>query len=200
MKSYDAIIAGAGLIGSAIALELARNDLRVALFDAREPGGEASWASAGILSPAPENPGMISMVPIGKASLALYSEFIAQVEELSGIATGYRSKGTVEALFSRHAREELNTIVALHRGLGLAAEPISANEARELEPALSQEIEAAVLRPQEASVDNRLLSRALLEAAKRNGVEVHAGAPVQQIWREGSHCSGMLVQGEKISA
>ena len=80
MKSYDAIIAGAGLIGSAIALELARNDLRVALFDAREPGGEASWASAGILSPAPENPGMISMVPIGKASLALYSEFIAQVE------------------------------------------------------------------------------------------------------------------------
>jgi glycine oxidase len=89
MNSYDVLIAGGGVIGCAIALELARNDLRVGLFDAQEPGHEASWASAGILSPAPENPGMIPMVPIGKASLALYPDFIALVEELSGINTGY---------------------------------------------------------------------------------------------------------------
>jgi glycine oxidase len=200
MRSYDVIVAGGGVIGSAIALELARSDLRVALFDAREPGREASWASAGILSPAPENPGMISTVPIGKASLAMYPEFIAEVEELSGLATGYRAKGTVEALFSRHAREELNTIVALHRGLGLKAEAISANEARELEPALSEELEAAVLRPQEASVDNRLLAKALIEAAKRSGAEIIAGAAVEGIWREGSQCVGAVVNGEKISA
>ena len=200
MKSYDAIIAGGGLIGGAIALELARNDLRVAIFDAQEPGREASWASAGILSPAPESPGMIPLVPIGKASLAAYPEFIAQVEELSGMETGYRAKGTVEALFSRHAREELNTIVALHRGFGLAAEPISAKEARELEPALSEELEAAVLRPNEASVDNRLLAKALLEGAKKLGAEIHAGRAVQAIWQEGAKCCGALVDGEKIPA
>src|SRR4029077_4668764 len=200
MRTYDAIVAGGGLIGSAIALELARNDLRVALFDAREPGREASWASAGILSPAPENPGMISLVPIGKASLAMYPEFIAEVEELSGLTTGYRAKGTVEALFSRHAREELNTIVALHRGLGLKAEAISAKEAREMEPALSGEIEAAVLRPQEASVDNRLLAKALIAAAKRSGGDIHAGAAVEGVWREGSRCLGAVVNGENISA
>jgi len=200
MKSYDAIIAGGGLIGSAIALELARNDLRVALFDAQDPGREASWASAGILSPAPENPGMISMVPFGKASLAMYPEFIELVEELSGIQTGYRANGTVEALFSRHAREELNTIVALHRGLGLKAEAISAQEARDLEPDLSEETEAAVLRPDEASVDNRLLASALIEAANRSGVEIHAGKAVEAIWREGSECRGAVVRGEQISA
>ena len=200
MKSYDAIIAGGGLIGSAIALELTRNDLRVALFDAQEPGREASWASAGILSPAPENPGMISMVPIGKASLALYPEFIAEVEERSGFPTGYRSKGTVEAIFSRHAREELNTIIALHRGLGLKAEAISAQEARAMEPALSEEIEAAVLRPQEASVDNRLLTKALIKAAEKSGAEINAGARVERIWREGPQCLGAVVNGENISA
>ena len=200
MRSYDAIIVGGGLIGTAIALELARNDLRVALFDAQEPGQEASWASAGILSPAPENPGMISLVPIGQASLAIYRDYIATVEELSGITTGYRARGTIVALFSQHAREELNTIVALHRGLGLQAEAISAKEAREMEPALSEEVAAAVLRPEEASVDNRLLAKALLEASKRSGVEVHAGAGVQSIWREGTRCAGASVQGEKISA
>ncbi len=200
MKSYDAIVAGGGLIGSAIALELARNDLRVALFDSQDPGREASWASAGILSPAPENPGMISMVPFGKASLAMYPEFIELVEELSGIQTGYRANGTVEALFSRHAREELNTIVALHRGLGLKAEAISALEARDLEPDLSEETEAAVLRPDEASVDNRLLASALIEAAKRSGAEIHAGNAVEAIWQEGSECRGAVVRGEQISA
>lgn len=199
MKCYDAIVVGAGLIGSAIAVELARNDLRVALFDSQEPGGEASWASAGILSPAPENPGMISMVAIGKASLAMYPEFVAQVEELSGVATGFRAKGTIEALFSRHAREELNTIVALHRGLGLNAEAISAKEARELEPVLSEEVEAAVLRPEEASVDNRLLAKALIEAARRSRVEIHAGAAVEAIWRERLQCRGVVVRGKKIA-
>ena len=200
MRSYDAIIAGGGLIGSAVALELARNDLRVALFDSQDPGQEASWASAGILSPAPENPGMISLVPIGKASLAIYPQYNALIEELSGIATGYRARGTVEALFSRHAREELNTIVALHRGLGLKAEALSAKEAREMEPALTEELEAAVLRPDEASVDNRLLAKAQLEAARRSGVEINARSTVESIWCEGTRCSGAKVRGEKITA
>jgi glycine oxidase len=201
MRTFDVAIAGGGLIGTAIALELARSGLQVAVFDAQQPGHEASWASAGILSPAPENPAMIAMVALGKASLGMYPGFIGLAEELSGMSTGYRAKGTIEALFSRHAQEELNTIVALHHGLGLTAEAISASDARELEPALSEEIEAAVLRPDEASVDNRLLSAALLEAAKRSGAQIFAGAPVQAISRQGDRCVGIvLCDGEKVSA
>lgn len=200
MKTFDAIIAGGGLIGAAIALELARHDLRVALFDSQEPGHEASWASAGILSPAPENAGMISVVPLGKTSLAMYPQFIETVEELSGEKTGFRTKGTIEALFSQHAREELNTIVALHHGLGLHAEALSAKEARELEPALSEEIEAAVLRPDEASVDNRLLTRAVLEGARRSGAELFSGKTVNSIWCEGDLCRGVTAGGEKFAA
>jgi glycine oxidase len=201
MKKFDAAIAGGGLIGAAIALELSGSGLRVAVFDAREPGREASWASAGILSPAPENSAMIVMVPLGRASLAKYPEFIASVEELSGLPTGYRAKGTLEALFSRHVKQELNTIIALHHGLGLRADALSAQEARELEPTLSDEVAAAVLRPDEASVDNRLLTAALLEAAKRGGAQIFHGSPVQTIWREGSRCRGfILANGDQIAA
>jgi glycine oxidase len=196
MKTFDAVIAGGGLIGAAVALELSQVGLRVAVFDAREPGHEASWASAGILSPAPENSTMIAMVPLGRASLSLYPKFIASVEELSSLPTGYRAKGTLEALSSRHAKQELNTIVALHHGLGLKAEALSAQEARELEPALSDEVEAAVLRPEEASVDSRLLAAALLEAAKRSGAQIFPGSPVQDIWREGSRCRGFILANE----
>ncbi len=200
MKTLDVAIAGGGLIGSAIALELAQAGLRVTVFDRQQPGREASWAGAGILSPAPESPSMIPMVPLGKASLALYPEFVATVEEISGESAGFRPSGILETLFARDAARELSTLVALHRGLGLACEPLQVEEARELEPALSEDVQAAALRPEEASVDNRALTKAVLEAARRSGVEIRAGCGVDAIWRGGGRCMGVIASGERIAA
>jgi glycine oxidase len=200
MKKFDVAIAGGGVIGGAIALELALAGLRVGVFDRQQPGQEASWASAGILSPSPENPGMIAMVGMGKASFARYPEFVARVEEISGMSTEFRPKGTLEALFSRDTKAELSTIIAVHHGLGLKAEPLRAEDARELEPALSEEVEAAVLRPEEASIDNRALTAAVLEAAQRSGAEIFPGCGARAIWREGNRCKGLVLQNEKIEA
>lgn len=200
MKSYDAVIAGAGLIGGSIAFELARAGLRVAVLDRQEPGREASWAGAGILSPAPEQAGMVPLVPLGKASLALYPQYVAEIEEVSGKRVGFRPKGTLEALFALDAAKELSTLVALHRGLGLACEPLRVEEARALEPALAEDVRAAALRPDEASVDNRLLTQAVLEAARRSGVQIYAGSGVEAVWREGDRCLGVRSKGEKIAA
>jgi glycine oxidase len=200
MKKFDVAIAGAGLIGGSIALELARAGLSVGVFDRQEPGQESSWAGAGILSPAPESASMIPLVPLAKASIAIYADFVRMVEEISGQSAGYRPKGTLQAIFSRDAREELSTVVALHHGLGLRAEALSAADARELEPSLSDELEAAVLRPDEASVDNRALTQAVLEAARRSGVQFFSGAAVEAIWREGGRCAGLQLKNEKIEA
>ena len=200
MKKFDVAIAGGGLIGASIALDLARAGLSVGLFDRQKPGLEASWAGAGILSPAPESPAMIALVPLGKASMAIYPEFVRMVEEASGRSAGYRPEGTLQALFSRDAREELSTVIALHHGLGLKAEPLSAEDARALEPALSEDLEAGVLRPEEASVDNRALTQAVLEAARRSGVQFFSARGAQAIWREGRRCLGLNLGDEKIEA
>jgi glycine oxidase len=199
MKKFDVAIAGGGLIGGSIALELARAGLRIGLFDRQEPGQEASWAGAGILSPAPESAAMISLVPLAKASMAIYPEFVRMVEEISGQNVGYRPKGTLQAIFTPDARE-LSTVIALHHGLGLKAEPLRAEDARKLEPALSEELEAAVLRPEEASVDNRALTQAVLEAALRTGVQFFAGCGVEGISRAGGRCVGLKLNNEKIEA
>jgi glycine oxidase len=198
MKTFDAAIAGGGLIGATIAFELARAGLQVTLFDRHEPGEGSSWAAAGILSPAPENAGMISTVPLGRASLQLYPEFVANVEEISGQSVGFRARGTLEALFSTDAQEKLSTIIALHHGLGLKAEPVSADDAREMEPALSPDVEAAVFRPDEACVDNRALTKAVLAAAEASGAKTFAASNVQAIAKSGGRCDGFLVDGEKV--
>ena len=123
MKSFDVAIAGAGLIGSSIALELAQAGLKVAVFDRSEPGREASWASAGMISPAPENLGSIPFVPISLASAAIYPEFIRKVEELSGMDVGYRQDGAIDAFFDGNIEEELSTVIALQHGLGCERKP-----------------------------------------------------------------------------
>ena len=200
MQNFDVAVAGAGAIGSAIAWKLAQSGLRVALFDRGDPGREASWASAGIISAAPENRSGIPMVPLGKASCALYPEFVAALEEIAGQSVGYRPKGTIEALFSAEAISDLSTLIVLHHGLGLRAEPLRPEDARELEPALSPDIEAAALRPDEASVDNRLLTQALLAAAERSGVKIFAGLGVEAIRREGNRCTGVKLRSATLSA
>src|ERR1700680_379649 len=116
MKKFDVAVAGGGLIGGSVALELARAGLRVAVFDQGEPGRGASWAGGGILSPAPESPATIPLVPLGKASMALYPEFVAKVEELSGQSVGFRPNGTLDALFAPDALQELSTLIAMHHG------------------------------------------------------------------------------------
>ena len=200
MSQFDAVIAGGGVIGASIAFELAQAGLQVALVDSREPGREASWASAGIISPAPENLSMIPMVPLSRASAKLYQKFVEAIEEITGQDVGYRPKGTMEAVLRGDAREELSTVIALHHGLGLKAEALSAEDARKLEPSVSEEIEAAILRPEEASVDNRALTRAVLEAARSKGVEIFPGNGARAIWHEGSRCRGLELKNGKVEA
>src|SRR5260370_5671126 len=175
MLTYHAAIIGGGIIGSSLAWELARDSWRVVGVAGQQRGREAAWAAAGILSPAPESPAAFPMVPLGRASLALYPEFVAAIEEDSGENAGFQPKGTLQTLFARDAERELSTLMALHHGLGLAAEALRIEDARELEPALSGEVLAAALRPEEASVDNRALTRGAILAAQPAGVEFPSG-------------------------
>ena len=206
MVSHDVVVAGGGIIGGSIALRLAREKLRVILLERNEPGREASWAGAGMLSPAPDSPAAIPLVPFARASLNLYPQFVADIEELSGRTTGYRAEGAIELLFSAHAERELSTLVALHHGLGLPTEPLPIDEALKMEPAIGREARAAAFLPYEASVDTRALIDAVLEAAKAGGVEIRPYTPVTDLLLSGDgnggggRCTGVLSGTERFNA
>jgi glycine oxidase len=200
MKTTDVIVVGGGLIGGAIALQLARRKLRVLLLDRQATGHEASWAAAGMLTPSPETPDAIALVPLAKASLELYAEFVTEVEALSGKTTGFRREGIIQAFFLENARRELNTFVALSHGVGLAAEVMTVGEARQLEPALNPAAKAVAFLPDEGVVDNRALTRATLAAAATAGAEIRADARATAISVEGKQCRGVITTGETIAA
>lgn len=200
MKTYDAVIAGGGVIGASIALELAESGLRVGLFDTREPGREASWASGGMISPAPENAAMIPFMPMSLVSVALYPEFIHRVEELSGMHVGYRQKGAIDVLLDGNVREEVSTVIALQHGVGLRAEALTAERARAMEPSLTADTQAAIFRPDEASLNTRAFTDAILKAAQHKGVEIYPGNGAKSLWKDADRCKGLVLESGQVEA
>jgi glycine oxidase len=200
MNTFDAVIAGGGLIGASIALELADAGLTVGVFDARDPGREASWASGGMISPAPENPGMIPFVPMSLASVALYPEFIRRVEGLTGMDVGYRKSGALDVILAGNPEEELSTVIALQHGVGLKAKALSAKQARQMEPALTEQLQAAIFREDEASLDTRAFTDATLKAAEQKGVKIFARNGAKAVWKAGNRCRGLILEDGQAEA
>lgn len=197
MKSYDTAIVGGGIIGGAIAFELARAGQRVVLLDRQQPGLEASWAAAGMLAPGAETLDSVAVAPLGKVSLDLYPQFIATLEETSGLRADFEQKAGLQIFYGDAAETERAEFIGLQRGLGLPAEEISLEEARALEPALSPEARAVARLEREARVDSRLLLEAVFAAATSSGVEVCAGQVVDGLRIAEGSCNGVrTAQGE----
>lgn len=200
MNFCDVAVIGGGLIGGSIAFELSSKGRRVVLFDRQQPGQEASWAAAGMLSPAPDEPAARPLVPLGKESLRLYPEFIAAVERASGQKTGFTREGAIEIFTSADGETARDKVLAEHRAAGLASEGITIEEARRMDPGLGPSAVAAMWLPYEATVEPRSLVQAVIEAAKNQGVEVRAGIRVDALALENGRCEGVQAGGEKIGA
>ena len=200
VRNYDVAIIGGGVIGASIAFELAGAKLRTIILERQLPGREASWAAAGMLSPAPHVSEDAPLTPLGNESLRVYPEFIARLENASGIATHFARNGSLELLFAEDGEFERDRIVGENRELGVLCEAFGLDQARGFEPSMNPGARAAMWFSEEATVEPRLLMDALLIAAEHRGVEIRANCPVTDLICEGERCNGVVAGGEKIGA
>ena len=154
VETVDVIVAGAGIIGLSIALELATSGLRVRVVEKGRAMAEASWAAAGMLAANdPELPAALSELAL--LSSRLYPEYLASMEKLSGRLVPLRTRAALQAgeAFSGDALRYA----------------ISAEEAARLIPGLVTK-RRSFLWLEEASLDPRDLCVALPLAAATAGV------------------------------
>lgn len=96
MHHSDICIAGAGIMGLSLALELHRLGHRVAVFDQGMPLSEASTAAAGMLAAGdPDNPARLR--PLADLSLSLYPAFLDRLHDLSGIQVPFHTHATLQS-------------------------------------------------------------------------------------------------------
>lgn len=188
MHSADVVVVGAGLVGLALARELDRQGLRAVVYEAGEAGHGASWAGAGMLSAHQlQHPAMRAM---GIASARLYPTWIAELERETGLNAGYRVSGTLVL-----APAEQAPALAQMEGW----EPVA--DAVALEPELRPAPGWAAWRVTgDHSVDNRLLSAALLAALRARGVRVIEHTPVQAVEAVDGAGLSVTAGGERLTA
>jgi glycine oxidase len=200
VSSFDVAIIGGGLIGASIAFELSAEKLRVVILDSQQPGQEASWAAAGMLSPGPDSPEALPLVPLMKESLRIYPEFIAAVENLSGKSAEFTHEAALQIFLAPQGEWERDALFAEYCRLGLPIESLSLDAARHLEPSLGPNARAAAYLPNEATVNPRSLTAAVMAAIQRRGVEIRSGCAVSALLHENNRCAGVIAAGEKIAA
>jgi glycine oxidase len=189
----DAVIIGGGVIGLAIAWRAALGGLSVTVIDP-SPGKGASWAAAGMLAPVTEvEHGEHALLSLNLASAERYPSFVAELEEASGQAVGYRPCGTLAVAFDGDDKAVLDELQLFQQRLGLKSEQLSSRDCRSLEPLLAPVVRGGLLVHGDHQVDNRRLSFALLVAAARAGVEVIAG-------RAAVICDGEVVAGVELES
>jgi glycine oxidase len=174
----DTVVVGAGIIGCAIARELAVRGLTPVILDQRSPGSGATQASAGMLAPYVEGHHSGPLLELGARSLALYDDWIAAIGRESGIDLEYRRIGTLEVALDRDDAARLRQN-AQHATVTRTW--MSSDAAQRAHPALGS-IAGALYTPSHGYVDVRSLTDALVRASRHYGATVRRVA-VRQISR-----------------
>jgi glycine oxidase len=183
VKPWDVIIAGAGLIGLSLAMELRARGATVLALDRGIPGNEASSAAAGMLAPSdPETP--IALRALAVQSAQMFPEFVRQIESFSEMQSDFRRAGTLALL--QHGTPPPEYRELSREGLN------------RLEPALLSQGHSAFY-VQEDSVDPYLLTQAALAAATKLGTEIRSRSEVKEIHPQGAHIE-VLTHTDRFSA
>ncbi|MFS8836795.1 glycine oxidase [Thermostichus sp. MS-CIW-19] len=178
----DVLVIGCGVVGCAIAYELATAGLSVVGIDARDPASGATGASLGVLM------GICSRQPDGEVvqlrlkSLEQFDPLIARLEADLGRTLPVNRHGILKLLREEEV-DAWQATLAARRQAGYRLEFLSPGEVGSLQPGLRSDLGGALYSPQDRQIQPRLLTQALVEAAQRRGCRFFFHQPVQKMQR-----------------
>jgi glycine oxidase len=174
----DVVIVGAGVIGLAIAFELAERGASVRVYDRGEPGHAASWAAAGMLAPYTERITDEALLALCASSLDEYPAFTRRVTDASGVDPQLRLDGVFYAAFEADGFETLQGHARNLRARGIECATLGRAASLGAAPWLGAGLLGGVHVAREGYVDNRRLGRALVAACEASGVRVERAATI----------------------
>lgn len=198
MTVRDAVVVGGGVIGCAIARDLARAGYAVTLLERGKIGAEASAAAAGTLGVQSETENEL-MLQMAGASRRLFPTVIEALANETGSAVEFCRDGTLYLCFTAEDEETLETRRRWQQELGFSSERLTRSRVLAIEPHIARRVRSAVLFPDDGRVDGAALTLAYARAARRAGCDGQEGVEVRRIAVESGRVSGVETTSGRLA-
>ena len=191
----EVVIVGAGIVGTNIALQVARRAIGdVLLVDARGPAAGMSGRSFRQVRTHYSNEVTTRLARRGIEILRDWSDHVGVGD------SGYQPIGYLLAVADDQA-EGCAANVALGRSLGVRTEIVAAAQLREIEPLLATDgLACGAWEPDSGVVDPVKVTLSATVAAQMAGVRTLFGSPVRALRAKREKITGVVTDGGDISA
>jgi len=193
----DVVVIGGGVIGLAIARELAVRK-SVLLLDRGSTGQGTSRAAAGMLTPLSEADDQGPFFQLSCASHAMFDAFICDLESETKVDCGYSKEGLIALASTEESAKAVRCRFEWQKKAGYDVQLLSADEVHELEPLITVPVAAAVYLPGDRLVTPRRFVNALRESCFSRGVEMRLGPHVEEIGPHRVRIGHMTIEAEAI--
>ncbi len=187
MESYDALVVGGGMVGSAIGWGLQRRGLKTAMLDEGDAAFRAARANHGLVWVQSKGPGMPAYQEWTRRSAELWPDLAAELEETTGISPAYsRPGGLVPCLSEDELAERRRFVEAMHtENRCYECEMLDGAACRKMIPALGPEVVGGSFSRYDGHAEPLRLLRALHAGFRALGGTHHPGRPAMAVGRDG---------------
>jgi glycine oxidase len=172
------VIIGCGVIGAAIAYELSQFDLDITVIEGRSAPGQGSTKSAlGVMMAACSTTKNATLTTLRLTSLRRYESLVPELEAKTGISIPYNRNGILLLSDDSEIEAKWQDLIGLRAEQGFRMEWLDRISLRSQYPQLQAEY--GLYSYDDRAINPSYLVRALVTAAKLNGVKFESSQPVQ---------------------
>ncbi|MGD9175184.1 MAG: FAD-binding oxidoreductase [Desulfobacterales bacterium] len=190
-EKADTVIIGGGVMGCAIAYNLAREGLKPVIIERSDIGGEASGANGGGVRQSARN---LKEMPLAIESIQIYG----QLHEELGMDIEYVREGNLRLCTSEEELDTMRKSVENQKAANLELEMLDRKQVLNINPHIGEKVLGASFCPTDGHVNPFLTTYAFFQKAKSLGTRIFTHEEVKDIRLQKSKVSAVITDKQTI--